>query len=131
MRSTETVLLTTDLQIAHVVSNAIPWEQIDWQQSFSSVLTAITPDTKTLIVDASTDGMMAHLLAMLFLDQRPGRRAVVIDATGGPARDVTDPRVSVVAGPVTPDAVTEALVQSADLAAACEDFTSALASAAA
>lgn len=131
MRHAETVLLTTDLQLAHVVSNAIAWEQIDWQQSFSSVLTAITPGTRTLIVDAAADGMMAHLLAMLFLDQRPGRRAVVIDAAGGPARDVADPRVPVLAQPVTPDALLEALETAEAVAAASEELGAALAFAAA
>src|SRR6476659_2610750 len=80
MRPPSTLLLTRDTAVVHVVTQVVPCEHIEWRRSFSAALTAITADVETLIVDSAAGVPMAHLMATLFVEQQPGRTAVVAAA---------------------------------------------------
>jgi hypothetical protein len=118
----ETLLVTRDLQLVHVASSLLAEAQIDWRQTFTSGLTGITPATKTLLVDAEVGPAMAHLLAALFLDQVPGRSAVVVESEGAVMRAHADPRVQVVERPFTPRRLREALDDAEAFSLACREL---------
>ena len=59
---------------------------------------------------------MAHLMAVLFLDQQPGRTAVLLEADDAPLREVTDARVIVLRREFTPRGLVLALEQACDVA---------------
>jgi hypothetical protein len=115
----DTVLLTRDLALAQLASMALPKSVIDWRQAFSSALLAITRETTTLVVDAAAGVPMARLLGTLFLDQRPGRRAVIVEPIGAPVRESDDPRVQVLRHPLGPADLAAALDAGSQFAAAC------------
>lgn len=118
--SPETLLVTRDLELVHVTSALLAETQIDWRQTFTSGLTGITPTTRVLIVDAEVGAPMAHLLAALFLDQVPGRSAVVVETEGAVMRAHADPRVQVVERPFTPSLLRDALAEADAFARACQ-----------
>ena len=111
-RSAETLLLTRDLEVVQIASMVIPKHRTDWCQTFSSALTTITKDTKRLIIDDAAGVPMAHLMAVLFLDQEPGRTAILLDAEDAPLRGETDPRVVVLRREFTPRGLVLALEES-------------------
>lgn len=117
-RSAETLLLTRDLEVVQVASMVIPRDRTDWCQTFSSALTTIRKDTRRLIIDAAAGVPMAHLMAVLFLDQEPGRTAILLEAEDAPLRDATDPRVVVLRREFTPRALVLALEEARGLAVA-------------
>jgi hypothetical protein len=101
----ETLLLTHDLALVDTTARAIPPERIEWRRSYGAALTALTPDTDVLVVDSLLGAPMAYLLANLFVDQRAGRKAVVIDAAGKGSSRPVDDRVTVLCEPVTAESL--------------------------
>lgn len=89
-RVPEIVVVTNDLNVAHAVSLALPETWAAWHREAGSALRAIDPGTEVLVVDSRHDCPLTRLLPSLFVDQRPGRRAVVLgssDPAAAPAPD--------------------------------------------
>ena len=99
-RRRPTLIVTTDVSLAHVASVALPESTIRWSQTYATAIASITPEMELLVTDASIDGPMAHLLAALFVEQRPGRSAVVVEAEGSSSPHVPDERVRVLSRPL-------------------------------
>jgi hypothetical protein len=119
MPAADTIVLTRDHALVQLAWRALPKSRTDWRQTFSSALMGITRETTTLVLDAQAGVPMAHLLAALFLDQRPGRVAVVIQAEGAERRESCDPRVRVIDRPVQPRQLLDALEEAASFERDC------------
>jgi hypothetical protein len=89
-RVPEVVVITGDLNVAHAVSLALPETWAAWHREAGSALQAIAPGTEVLVIDSRLDCPLTRLLPSLFVDQRPGRRAVVLYATDSSATPPTD-----------------------------------------
>ena len=123
-RSADTLLLSRDLVVLQMVSEVLPEARLDCRQSFSSALLGITADTQILLIDAAAGVPMAHLLAALFLDQQPGRTAVVVLPRGAACPPDVDPRVQVLSRPLSVRALLSALMAGAQSASAFRDLSS-------
>jgi hypothetical protein len=108
MRSPDVLVVTPDLGLSHAVGQAAPGEWCEWQQTLGSAIAAITPQTRLIVLDMSIDGPMATMLANAFVEQRPGRRAILVQAAGDLPLHFEDERVTVLSWPVTLGALTEA-----------------------
>lgn len=117
-----TVLVTRDPEIVEVTSLVVPEQDTAWRQTFTSALGTITHDTRVLVVDAEVDAPMARLLAALFLDRQPGRSAVLIEPSSGPMPRTADPRIQIVARPVTPRALHDAMGHAEEFTIACSEI---------
>lgn len=118
----DTIVLTRDPALLQLASRAIPPSRIDLRETFSSALLGITRETTTLVLDSQAGVPMAHLLAALFLDQRPGRVAVVVQAEGEAPRANCDPRVRVIERPVQPRELRDALDEAASFERDCRSL---------
>ena len=116
----EMLLVTRDFDLVEAASELLPESRADWRQTFTSGLTGITPSTRVLVVDAEVGDAMAHLLAALFLDQVPGRSAIIVERPGAPARANADPRVQVVERPFSFETLEQALHDAAAFGDACQ-----------
>jgi len=106
-RCPEVLTVSRDVAIAHAVSVALPEEWTEWSETFSSALTAIRPETKLLVFDAAMDGPLSRLLPRLFVDQQPGRRAIVVQPRSARPMPLVDSRITVLEWPLEPGALAE------------------------
>jgi hypothetical protein len=122
-RPADTLLLTRDESVVDLTTSLLPEGRTEIRQSFSAALLGITSDTRLLIIDSAAGVPMAHLLAALFLDQQPGRTAIVILPRGvGHPPDV-DPRVQMLGRPLSSASLRTALLAGARTAAAFRDLS--------
>jgi hypothetical protein len=105
----EIIVVTRDLALAHAATLAAPEAWTEWCDTFSGALTAIGPDTKVLICDSTLDNPLGRLLPILFVDQLPGRRAVVVQPWGQPPAVSTDDRVTFLSWPLSFDSLSDAI----------------------
>jgi len=103
------LVLTRNAELARNAAEARPDQRTAWRQTFSSALTAIARDTDVLVVDAELGAPMAYLLASLFVGQRSGRRAVVVDERGAGSLRPVDERVRVLEGELDADLIAAAI----------------------
>jgi hypothetical protein len=107
----EILTVTHDLAVAHAVTQAAPEEWTEWSETISSALRAIRPETKLLVFDAAMDGPLSRLLPRLFVDQQPGRRAIVVHSQPGQSMPMLDSRITVLSWPLEPGALAEAMAE--------------------
>ena len=110
------IVATSDLALARLVDEAIPVPGLEWCGSFSAALARLTPATEVLVVDASLDAPMARLLATLFVDRQPGRRAFVVRSPGQSLLHAPHDRVTILDRPRTPSDLAALLDDVVDLA---------------
>jgi hypothetical protein len=106
---TETIVVTRDAALAHVTSLASPPESTTWCRGFGSALTAMNTRTNLLVVDAALDGPMARLLATVFVDRMPSRRAIIVQGPGGVPVHRTDERVTTLSWPASLEGLADAV----------------------
>ena len=117
-RLPEIVVVTRDVAVAHAVSLAVTAEWTQCCESFSAALLAIGPESKLLVFDAALDAPLAALLPTLFVEQRPGRRAIVLQSPGHDAPSMADERITVLSWPATLDHLSEAMAVEPQVASA-------------
>ena len=103
------LVVTRDLALAHATTLAAPGEWTQTAETLGAALAAIAPTTRLLIVDTSLDAPLARLLATLFVDRQPGRRAVLVQRSPEPAWRNSDERVTVLRWPISPSALIDAV----------------------
>ena len=99
--SPDILIITRDFAVSHAATLAVPESWTETHESFSSALKAIGPSTRVLICDPSVDTPLAKLLPLLFVDQAPGRRAIVIQRPGAPMLASSDARITYLTWPVS------------------------------
>jgi hypothetical protein len=104
-----TLLVTKNAGLLDAASIAVPSYRLEWRETFAAALALLSPSTDLLVADATESSPMAHLLAALFVDQRGGRRAIVVSDACATLHHPTDERITVLNAPVTADMLIEAI----------------------